>query len=57
LEKRAEHVWPGIERGGEERGEHRGGGGQGGEMAQKMYVHMNTFFKNMLIETNKEEKR
>jgi hypothetical protein len=38
LEKRAEQVLPGSERcgGGEERG-----WGQGGEMTQTMYVHMN----------------
>jgi hypothetical protein len=39
LEKRAEQVLPGSKKG--VRVGERGGGGQGGEMAQTMYAHMN----------------
>jgi hypothetical protein len=38
LEKRAEQILPGSEGGWEVEG---GGGGQGGEMAQTMYGHVN----------------
>jgi hypothetical protein len=38
LEKKAEQVLPRSEESGEEKG---GGRGQGGEMAQTMYTHMN----------------
>jgi hypothetical protein len=46
LEKRAEPVLPRSEGGGGEREGGEGGGkGQGGEMAQTMYAHMNKLKK------------